>query len=150
MSACQILVNKGWTVYIDGYKAIASGGGSNGDVSSGGGVVLEPNTDPVMASAIDITDDNGETITPTMYYYKPVPVSESIAKYVDQEGNYFIIMGGEFVFGDDLENYGQFTSIEEAAANMGFTKYPPEMPEEEEEVVEEITEDENEPEDETI
>ena len=58
-------------------------------------------------------------------------------------------MGGELVFGDDLENYGQFTSIEEAAANMGFTKYPPEMPEEEE-VVEELTEDENEPEDETI
>jgi hypothetical protein len=149
MNACQILVNKGWTVYIDGYKATASCFGCSGDVTSGGGITLEPNAYPVMASAIDITDDNGETITPTMYYYKPVPVSESIAKYVDQEGNYFIIMGGELVFGDDLENYGQFTSVEEAAANMGLTKYPPEMPEEEE-VVEELTEEEIEPEDETI
>ena len=142
MNACQILVNKGWTVYIDGYKATASCG------CCSGGIVLEPNAYPVMASAIDITDDNGETITPTMYYYKPVPVSESIAKYVDQEGNYFIIMGGELVFGDDLENYGQFTSVEEAAANMGLTKYPPEMPEEEEVVEEEHTEEQSQPEEE--
>lgn len=148
MNACQILVNKGWTVYIDGYKAIASCFDCNGDVTSGGGITLEPNAYPVMASAIDITDDNGETITPAMYYYKPVPVSESIAKYVDQEGNYFIIMGGELVFGDDLENYGQFTSVEEAAANMGFTKYPPEMPEEEEVVEEEHTEEQSQPEEE--
>ena len=57
-------------------------------------------------------------------------------------------MGGELVFGDDLENYGQFTSIEEAAANMGFTKYPPEMPEEEEVVEEEHTEEQSQPEEE--
>ena len=119
LNACQILVNKGWTVYVDSYKATACMS------CCSGGVVLNPDYGILATSEIDLLDDNDEPIIPTVYYYKPVPVPESCASHVDQEGNFFTIMGGQLVFGDDLENYGQFTSFEEAEANMGLTRYNP-------------------------
>ena len=119
LNACQILMNKGWTVYVDSYKATACMS------CCSGGVVLNPDNGILATSEIDLLDDNDEPITPTVYYYKPVPVPESCASHVDQEGNFFTIMGGQLVFGDDLENYGQFTSFEEAEANMGLTRYNP-------------------------
>ena len=38
-------------------------------------------------------------------------------------GNFFNILGGQFIYGDDLSTYGMFTCEEDAATNMRLTKY---------------------------
>ena len=68
-------------------------------------------------------DENGEEITtPIPFYAKPVPATERTANYVDANGNYFDIVGGQFIYGDDLSTYGMFTCEADAAANMRLTK----------------------------
>ena len=67
---------------------------------------------------------DGEEITnPIPFWAKPVQSDEKHAKYVDENGNFFNILGGNFIYGDDLSTYGMFISEEDAAANMRLTPY---------------------------
>ena len=67
--------------------------------------------------------DGEQTITPIPYWAKPVPTTEEHAYYIDSDGNYYNVLGGQFIYGDNLETYGMFTSHEDAVANMRLTKY---------------------------
>lgn len=70
-----------------------------------------------------LDEEGNEVETPIPYYAKPIASDEEHAEYIDADGNYFNIMGGQFVYGDDLSTYGMFTCEDDAAANMGLTKY---------------------------
>ena len=94
------MVTKGWTIYVNGSEYI-----------------------PSMGYSITTLDENGEEVsTPVPYYAKPLQTDEEHAKYIDSEGNFFTILGGQFIYGDDLSTYGMFTCEEDAAANMRLTK----------------------------
>lgn len=68
-------------------------------------------------------DETGETITsPIPFWAKPVPSDEEHAQYVDENGNFFNILGAQFIYVSDPETYGVFTCEEDAAINMGLTK----------------------------
>jgi hypothetical protein len=98
-TAFNNMVSKGWTVYVNGTSS------SN-------------KWDPTS-----IAPENGEEVTtPFPYYAKPVPATEEIASYVDANGNYYNIVGAQFIYGDDLSTYGMFTCEDDAAANMRLTK----------------------------
>lgn len=92
--------NKGWQVYV---------GCNNGDASEFIPTALTP-------------IDGEETITPIPYWAKPQEVDEEHAEYVGEDGKFYIILGGNYIFVDDPETYGLFTSLENAAANMRLTK----------------------------
>ena len=61
--------------------------------------------------------------TPIAYYAKPVPADEETARYINSNGEYFNIEGGNIIIGDDISTYGLFTCEEEAAMNMGLVRY---------------------------
>ena len=109
---CTEIMNKGWTVYLNG--------------------TVQTNDDGIEGIAT-IDEDGTITIAPVPYYCKPLEVEQKEANWTDGE-KYYIILGAQKVFGDDLSSYGMFTSIENAAMNMGFTHY---------EYVEEETAEEN-------
>ena len=110
---CTEIMNKGWTVYL------------NGTVQT---------TDDGIEGIATTAEDGTVTVAPVPYYCKPVEVEQKEANWTDGE-KYYIILGAQKVFGDDLSTYGMFTSIEDAAMNMGFTSY--EYVEEETKTVEE-------------
>jgi hypothetical protein len=95
------MVSKGWTVYVNGYKYIQ-----------------KPSTG---SNPTDIELDEVET--PIPFWAKPVQSDEEHARYIDNEGNYYNILGAQFIYGDNLETYGMFTCLEDAAANMRLTSY---------------------------
>jgi hypothetical protein len=100
-AAFNTIASKGWTIY------------SNGSTYSSS-----------SPAAITTLDENGEeTTTPIPFWAKPVPATEERASYIDSEGNYYKILGAQFIYGDDLSTYGMFTCEEDAAANMRLTKY---------------------------
>ena len=100
IAAFNTIASKGWTVYVKGSEYT-----------------------PTSPAAITTLDENGEeTVTPIPFWAKPVQSDEEHAKYIDSEGNFFIIRGGQFIYGDNLEEYGMFTCEEDAAANMRLTK----------------------------
>lgn len=99
-AAFNTMVSKGWTVYVG-----VNGGG----------------TSPWTSTAL-IPIDGEETTTSIPYWAKSVPSDEEDAQYIDSEGNFYNIYGGNYIYGDNLENYGMFTSLEDAAANMRLTK----------------------------
>ena len=78
---------------------------------------------PSSVASTMTLDENGEEVeTPIPFYAKPIPSDEAHAKYVDAEGNFFNVFGGNHIFGDDLSTYGMFTCLEDAVANMRLTK----------------------------
>ena len=78
---------------------------------------------PTSPAAITTLDKNGEEITrPIPFYAKPIEVEESRAKYISEDGKFYRIRGGQFIYGDDLSTYGMFTCEEDAAANMKLAK----------------------------
>jgi hypothetical protein len=98
-TAFNTIAFKNWTVYVNGSKD------SN---------IWNPTaTTPI---------DGEQTVTPIPFYAKPVQSDEKHARYVDENGNYYNILGGNYIYGDSLENYGMFISEEDAAANMRLTK----------------------------
>ena len=100
-AAFNTIASKGWTVYV------------NGSLYT-----------PTSPAAITTLDETGiETTTPIPFYAKPVPSDEQHARYTDEQGNYYNILGGQFIYGDNLETYGMFTCEEDAAANMRLTKF---------------------------
>ena len=69
-------------------------------------------------------DEIGETqAAPKPYWAKPVPATEETAQYIDENGNFFNILGGQFIYVSDPDTYGMFTCEEDAAANMRLTPY---------------------------
>ena len=104
-AAFNKIASKGWSVYVNGY--------SNSNIWN-----------PTA-----LTPENGEeTGTPIPFWAipfwaKPVQSDEEHAKYVDSEGNFYNILGGNYIYGDDLSTYGMFTCEEDAAANMRLTPY---------------------------
>ena len=107
---CTEIMNKGWTVYLNGTVQTATEG---------------------IEGVATLAEDGSITSAPIPYYCKPLEVEQKEANWTDGE-KYYIILGAQKVFGDDLSTYGLFTSIENAAMNMGFTSYK--YVEEEEEV----------------
>ena len=100
-TAFNTIASKGWTVYVNGSKYT-----------------------PTSPAAITTLDENGiETTTPIPFWAKPVQSDEEHAQYTDSEGNFYNILGGQFIYGDDLSTYGMFTSLEDAQAQMRLTKY---------------------------
>ena len=100
-AAFNTIASKGWTVYVNGVEYTS--------------------TSP---AAITTLDENGEEITtPIPFWAKPVQTDEKHAKYIDSEGNFFNIIGAQFIYGDDISTYGMFTCEEDAAANMRLTPY---------------------------
>ena len=98
--AFNTIASKNWTVYVNGNSA--------------------PNLwNPTATTPID----GEQTTTPIPYWAKPVPATEETAEYIDEQGNYYNVLGAQFIYGDSLETYGMFTSHEDAVANMRFTKY---------------------------
>ena len=95
------IYNKGWEVFVNG---------SDTAYAPADGTVLIP-------------IDGEQTTAPKPYWAKPVPATEEDANYIDENGNFFNILGGQFIYVSDPETYGMFTCEEDAAANMRLTPY---------------------------
>jgi hypothetical protein len=79
---------------------------------------------PEGASVVMTLDENGEEVSkPIPFWAKPIEVKEEEAEYVAENGKYYIVVGGQFIFVDDPETYGMFTCMEDAIANMRLTPY---------------------------
>lgn len=80
---------------------------------------------PSAASAVMTLDDPEGQVQPNIkpFYAKAVRVDKELANYVNANGEYFDIVGGQFLFVNDPETYGMFTCEEDAAMNMGLTPY---------------------------
>ena len=100
VAAFNAIASKNWIVYV----------GVNGEY----GEEWNP------ASLIPIDGEKQQSSIP--YWAKSVPSDEEDAQYVDEQGNFYNILGGNFIYGDDLETYGMFTCEEDAAANMRLIK----------------------------
>jgi len=101
-AAFNKMKSKGWTVYVNGSEYT-----------------------PTSPAAITTLYENGtetETVTPIPYWAKPVPSDEQHAQYTDSEGNFYNILGAQFIYGDNLETYGMFTCEEDAQTQMGLKK----------------------------
>ena len=111
------MVSKGWTVYVNGSQY-----NPNDNPDGGGYYTYAANAS--LASSLTTTDELGESemFNPKPYWAKPINSDEQNAKYIDSEGNFYNILGAQFIYGDNLETYGMFTCEEDAAANMRLTK----------------------------
>ena len=107
-AAFNKIASKGWTVYVNGYDF---GSSSCSSCCS-----------TCCASLTTLDETDGEFVAPIPYWAKPVPSDEEHAQYTDSEGNFYNILGAQFIYGDDLSTYGMFTSLEDAAANMRLKK----------------------------
>ena len=98
-TAFNNMVDKGWTVYVNGSSWSSA------------------------PHPYALIDENGEEpVDVKPFYAKPIPSDEDHARYMDVEGNFFNILGAQFIYGDDLSTYGMFLNEEDAAANMRLTK----------------------------
>ena len=98
-AAFNTIASKNWTVYVNG--------------SADSNIWNPTATTPI---------DGEQTTTPIPYWAKPVPATKETAEYVDEQGNFYNILGAQFIYGDDLSTYGMFTCEEDAAANMRLIK----------------------------
>ena len=105
--AFNTMVDKGWVVFV------------NGGIQFGSSY----SCCATCCASLATLDENGEeTVTPIPFYAKPVQSDEEHARYVDAEGNFYNILGAQFIYGDDLSTYGMFINEEDAAANMRLKK----------------------------
>ena len=100
-TAFNTIASKNWTVYV----------GVNGS--------YEEQWSPTATTPID----GEQTVTPIPFWAKSVQSDEEHASYIDSDGNYYNILGAQFIYGDDLSTYGMFISEEDAAANMRLIKF---------------------------
>lgn len=101
LECCDRMAEKGWTVYLND-------------------IVQTPNNGAIETTSLVEEEGPAKTVTPV--YYKPVECNKKYANWTNGE-KYYILLGGKFIFGDDISTYGMFTSVDEAAANMGLTAY---------------------------
>ena len=92
--------NKGWEVFVNGSETAFS---------------------PIDGTSL-IPIDGEQTTAPKPYWAKPEETDEEHAEYIGEDGKFYNILGGQFIYVDDPETYGMFTSLEDAAANMRLTK----------------------------
>ena len=107
----KLIAAKGWTVYVNNSTDYTPPVGCGCGCGCGYSLMT--------------LDENGEE-TPRQlipFWAKPVPADEEHAKYIDENGNFFNILGAQFIYGDDLMNYGQFLNEEDAATQMRLTRY---------------------------
>ena len=105
--AFNTIASKGWVLYVYGSYHDSYGSGCSSS----------------CCASLTTLDETGQEITtPIPFYAKPVACDEERAQYVDAEGNFFNILGGQFIYGDDLSTYGMFINEEDAAANMRLKK----------------------------
>lgn len=91
---------KGWNVYVNGSQY-----------------------NPTEPTAIATLDENGEEVsTPIPFWAKPVETDEEHAEYVGEDGKFYNVVGGQFIYVSDPETYGMFTSLADAVTNMRLTK----------------------------
>ena len=105
----QQIRDKGWEVYVE-----CNGGISNCCASC---------CATCCASLTTLDETDGEFVAPKPYWAKPVPATEDTARYIDNDGNYYNILGGDYIYVHDPETYGMFTSLEDAQAQMRLTKF---------------------------
>ena len=100
-AAFALIHSKGWELYVDGFDEAY-----------------------VPATGEATLDETGETtVAPKPYWAKPVEVTEEKAQFVGEDGKFYQVIGGQFIFVSDPDTYGMFTSREDAIANMRLTKY---------------------------
>ena len=103
ITAFNRMSDKGWTVFVNGSEYVSKS---------------TPNDGSNPASMFDESQNS-----PIPFYAKPVQTDEKNGRYMDSEGNYFNILGGQFIYGDDISTYGMFINEEDAAAQMSLTPY---------------------------
>lgn len=113
VAAFNKMVSKGWIVFVNSNYYGGDESGYYGYTASAS-----------LASSAMTLDELGESemFNPKPYWAKPINSDEQNARYVDSEGNFYNIIGAQFIYGDNLETYGMFTCEEDAAANMRLTK----------------------------
>lgn len=100
-AAFKQMQDKGWSVFVNG-----------------------SDTAYVPRTGEATLDETGETtVAPKPYWAKPIEVTEDKAEYVGQDGKFYQVVGGQFIYVNDPETYGMFVSLEDAVANMRLTKY---------------------------
>ena len=104
----QQIRDKGWDVHV------TVNGGSNCCASC---------CATCCYSLTTLDETEGEFVAPKPYWAKPVPATEDTARYIDNDGNYYNILGGDYIYVHDPETYGMFTSLEDAQAQMRLTKF---------------------------
>jgi hypothetical protein len=98
---------KGWNLFVSDYY----------------GIISSDYYGAVAASTMPLNEiSESEMFAPKPYWAKPYNTSENNARYVDSNGNFYDILGGHYIYVDDPDTYGMFTSEEDAAANMRLTK----------------------------
>ena len=105
-AAFEQMHNKGWNVHVNGSLLYGTESGSCCCAT--------------CCASLSTLDENGEetTETPIPYWAKPVPATKETAEFVDANGNYYNVLGAQFIYVSDPETYGMFTSREDAIANM--------------------------------
>ena len=102
--------NKGWSVYVNGYSNLFTPpSGYYGTAAS------------ASLTSLDETGES-EMFAPKPYWAKPFNSDEQNGRYVDSEGNFYNILGAQFIYVDDPETYGMFINEEDAAAQMRLTR----------------------------
>ena len=102
LAAIDIIHDKGWSVVVNGSTY-----------------------NPDSEAAVVTVDENGEEVkTIIPYYAKPIETNVLKAEYVGEDGKFYRIKGGQFIYDGDKEksSYGMFTCLEDAAANMRLSK----------------------------
>ena len=100
ISAFNLMVSKGWVVNVNGSSYVTSSVGQESTLE----------------------EDDAEIRTLIPYYAKPISATEEDGEFIDENGNFFNIVGAQFIYGDDISTYGMFMSLDDAAANMRLTK----------------------------
>ena len=79
---------------------------------------------PMQPASVMTLDENEQEIEiPIPFYAKSIASNEENASHVDENGNFFRILGAQFIYGDDLSTYAMFTCEADAAAQMRLTPY---------------------------
>lgn len=100
-AAFKQMQDKGWDVYVNGSA-----------------------TEYVPRTGEASLDETGETtVAPKPYWAKPIEVTEEEAEFVGEDGKFYQVVGGQFIYVTDPDTYGMFVSLEDAIANMRLTKY---------------------------
>ena len=110
-AAFKQIRDKGWSVYANGSSYIPEPPDYSCCAWSCCGT---------CCASLSTLDENGEetTETPIPYWAKPVPATKETAEFVDADGNYYNVLGGQFIYVSDPETYGMFLNREDAIVNM--------------------------------
>jgi hypothetical protein len=109
----QQIRDKGWYVYVH----------YNGSNNDGYGGYYNYAATAALASNVNTTDEmTSEMFAPIPFWAKPFNATEETARYVDENGNFYNILGGNLIYVDDPDTYGMFTCLDDAAAQMRLTK----------------------------